>query len=66
MSNDGSSNKRSGRFQQGSDSQRRHAKVHVDSLGRRYVIPREFIRSEEAQESLEQIRKFRRKQSQSA
>ena len=64
MLNIRSSNKRSGRLKQGEGTQRRSAKVHVDSLGRRYVIPSEFIRSDEAQESLRQIRDFRRKKSQ--
>lgn len=59
-----SSNKKSGRLKQGEGRQGRPAKVHVDSLGRRYVVPSEFIRSDEAQESLRRIRDFRRKRSQ--
>ena len=66
MSDERPTGKKSGGFKRGSDSQEGNAKVHVDSLGRRYVIPSEFIRSHEAQESLKQIRKFRRKQAENA
>lgn len=53
-----------GRSEQELSGQRRAVKVHVDPLGRRYVIPSEFIQSDEAQKSLRQIRDFRREQAQ--
>lgn len=66
MSDQRTTDKKSRALKKGSDSQEGNAKVHVDSLGRRYVIPSEFIRSHEAQRSLKQIRELRRKQAENA